>query len=72
MLKIFVPFTLLELSQYLPFKFHYAQGISTKENPKISIEIDYLGARLAQRPPLSSGSWHPCSVGKYSICGESL
>ena len=59
MLKKVVHCTLLDLSQYVPFKFHYVQRLSPKEVPKISMEIDYLDARHAQRSPSPSGSWHP-------------
>ena len=34
--------TLLDLSKYLPFKFHYVQRLPPQEVPKISMEIDYI------------------------------
>ena len=34
--------TLLDLSKYLPFKFHYLQRLLPQEAPKISMEIDYI------------------------------
>ena len=35
-------FTLLDLSKYLPFKFHCFQKLPPQEVPKISMEIDYI------------------------------
>ena len=42
---------LLNLSQYLLYKFHYGQRLPPQEVPKILMEIsiDYLGACHAQR-----------------------
>ena len=72
MLKKVVHCTVLDLSQYLPFKFHYVQRLPPQEVPKISMEIDYLGDCRAQRSLLPSGSWHPYSVGQHSNCSGSL
>ena len=72
MLKKVVHCTLLDLSQYLPFKFHYVQRLPPEEVEKIPMEIDYLGARHAQRLLSPSGSGHPYSVEQHSICGGSL
>ena len=71
MLKKVVHCTVLDLSQYLLFKFHYVQRLPPQEVPKISMEIDYLVCR-AQRSLLPSGSWHPYSVGQHSNCSGSL
>ena len=34
--------TLLDLSKYQPFTFHYVQKLPPQEVPKISMEIDYI------------------------------
>ena len=44
MLKKVFHCTLLDLDQYLPFKLHYPQRLPAQEVPKISMEIDYIGA----------------------------
>ena len=72
MLKGVVHCALLDLSQYLPFKFHYVRGLPPQGVPEVLMEIDYLGVRRTQRLPCPSGSWHPYSVGKHSTCGGSL
>ena len=72
MLKKVIHCTLLDLSQYLPFKFHYVQRLPPQEVPKISMEIDYFGARRARCSPSPSGDWHPCSIGQHSIYSGSL
>ena len=66
MLKKVVHCTLLNFSQYLPFKFHYVQRLLQQEVPKISMEIDFLG------PHCASACRHPLYPGTHAVLGNIL